>query len=120
MLNLDTILVAPSISLILGIKVIIIGHQVGLCHYFDFQVFLVLFFFLSLKLKSSEMVLVVFVILELLILAKDSTIFTKNILFKIFLLFNSLYFTYRHVNFLVDNHMEFLLLIRNIASQKNV
>ena len=66
------------------------------------------------------MVLVVFIILELLILAKDSSIFTKNILSKIFFLFDSLNFTNRHIYFLVNYNMELFFLVRNVSSKENI
>ena len=66
------------------------------------------------------MVLVVFIILELLILAKDSSVFTKNILSKIFFLFDSLDFTNRHIYFLVDDNMELFFLVWNVSSKENI
>jgi len=66
------------------------------------------------------MVLVVFIILELLILAKNSSVFTKNILSKIFFLFDSLDFTNRHIYFLVDDNMELFFLVRNVSSKENI
>ena len=118
MFHLDPVFVLAAFPLILRVEVVIVSHHISLCNDLDLKVLFILFLLLPLQLESSQVVLVILIILQLFVLAQ--AILTHYVLSDVLFLFDGLNLRNRHVNFLINDYMELFLFFGNIASQEDV